>query len=295
MDDKEIKEFWEQVDAILSRSIENSSQSIFDNYIKENAKKRNEVGISSKIVRKLQGETCEWCRALAGVYEYGQEPSEVYQRHDNCDCTVEYFSTKGRQNVWDKSWIKENELDKKKRISYMISNGTDKNNYYEKISKIDNSYNTKYGINNTLKRRKEIGNYDYKNIKIPINSKYFNHADHLHEIETSKTIYKLFGGKMEILKELNIDNIKTSDLLWNGKKWEIKNISTEKAANSSIRKGLKQIENGGGIILDYTGKELEINKLISEIDNRMLKSKGIGRDIEILVIRKGIFIMSIKY
>ena len=124
MEKDELMYFWNEVDNIISRSIENNAQSIFDNFIKENAKQRDKVGITSKIVRKLHGETCEWCRMLAGVYTYGEEPREVYMRHDNCDCTVEYFNIKGRQNVWksNNDWITENNYHKKERIAYMMSN-----------------------------------------------------------------------------------------------------------------------------------------------------------------------------
>ena len=109
----------------MKRSIENSTRSIFDEYIKQNAANRASVGITAKIVRKMHSETCEWCRSLAGVYIYGQEPHEVYQRHDNCDCTVEYFCEKGRQNIWesDTVCIEENEYKKKERIAFPQSAG----------------------------------------------------------------------------------------------------------------------------------------------------------------------------
>lgn len=61
-------EFWDQVDEVMKRSIENSTRSIFDEYIKQNAANRASVGITAKIVRKMHSETCEWCRSLAGAY-----------------------------------------------------------------------------------------------------------------------------------------------------------------------------------------------------------------------------------
>ena len=47
-------------------------------------------------------EPCKWCTNLAGRYEYGQEPDDVYRRHDNCGCTVTYENGRERQNVWTK-------------------------------------------------------------------------------------------------------------------------------------------------------------------------------------------------
>lgn len=60
-----------------------------------------------------------------------------------------------------------------------------------------------------------------------------------------------------------------SDFLWRGKKWELKNVTTEKAANSAIRKGIHQIrDNPGGIILEYD-KEIDVNELAKVIESRV--------------------------
>ena len=39
---------------------------------------------------------------MAGRYEYGSEPKNVYRRHDNCGCMVTYENGRKRQNVWSK-------------------------------------------------------------------------------------------------------------------------------------------------------------------------------------------------
>ena len=36
------------------------------------------------LTRSLVGETCEWCRARTGTFTYPD--SELFSRHDNCDC-----------------------------------------------------------------------------------------------------------------------------------------------------------------------------------------------------------------
>ena len=39
------------------------------------------------ITRTMVGETCSWCRNLAGTWPY--EPnSDIFHRHDNCDCLI---------------------------------------------------------------------------------------------------------------------------------------------------------------------------------------------------------------
>ena len=151
--------FLNQVDEVMKRSIENSTRSIFDEYIKQNAANRASVGITAKIVRKMHSETCEWCRSLAGVYIYGQEPHEVYQRHDNCDCTVEYYCEKGRQNVWESnnSWLEENEYKKKERITVIISKGKTVDDYNKKLKRIniDKLYENEL-TNDKIKLEKDI-------------------------------------------------------------------------------------------------------------------------------------------
>ena len=39
---------------------------------------------------------------MAGRFEYGEEPDDIYRRHDNCDCTVTFENGSKRQNVWSK-------------------------------------------------------------------------------------------------------------------------------------------------------------------------------------------------
>lgn len=43
-------------------------------------------GKRTKVVRKMNGETCAWCESLAGTYE--NPDSEVFKRHRGCDCSI---------------------------------------------------------------------------------------------------------------------------------------------------------------------------------------------------------------
>lgn len=93
-------------DEVIQRRAEsapaNMTRSMQDDYIKENARFRGEAGLKCYIVRISDGEPCSWCNSLAGRYEYGSEPDDVYKRHDNCCCTVTYENGRQRQNVWTK-------------------------------------------------------------------------------------------------------------------------------------------------------------------------------------------------
>lgn len=43
-------------------------------------------GKRTRVIRKMNGETCSWCESLAGTYE--NPDSEVFKRHRGCDCSI---------------------------------------------------------------------------------------------------------------------------------------------------------------------------------------------------------------
>lgn len=83
------------------------SQSIVDDSIRKNAEFHHKVGLSPKIVRTTVGNCCKWCQKLAGSYVYPNVPHDVYRRHQNCRCIVNYKTSDGkRQNIWTKRIVK---------------------------------------------------------------------------------------------------------------------------------------------------------------------------------------------
>lgn len=114
-------------------------------------------------------------------------------------------------------------------------------------------------------------------------------------VEIAKWIHENIGGNIKLLTAVNEQNKKTADYLWNGKLWDLKSITTEKSADSSIRKGVKQIaDNPGGIILNYVGKSLDLGKLKEFAINRLNRSQVL--DIEVIAVKdsKIIFVISNK-
>jgi hypothetical protein len=74
--------------------------------------------------------------------------------------------------------------------------------------------------------------------------------------------------------------------LWDGKLWDLKNPTTEKAANSLVRHGVSQIqENPGGVILDYEDIDFNMDQLRTVLDKRMQWVHGIT--VDIMVVGKG--------
>lgn len=89
--------------------ISNVSKSFHDDYIKTNAKVRNDLGMKPIIIRYGAG-CCAWCSAVAGKYRFGEQPEDIFRRHDNCNCVIIYDSQVlrgrrtedgGRSKTWE--------------------------------------------------------------------------------------------------------------------------------------------------------------------------------------------------
>lgn len=117
-----------------------------------------------------------------------------------------------------------------------------------------------------------------------------------HEVERAgaQWIHDTLGGDVTLLTETNGQNEKTPDLFWRDSLWDWKNVSTEKAANSAVRHGLQQIRlNPGGIVLNYTVADVDMEAAISVINKRMQWSRDMQTDI--LVIREGKLEKALRY
>ena len=86
----------------LTSPVENVVQSFYSDYVRENADLRSKAGLNAYIVRRTSGRCCSWCADLAGRYQYEDAPSDIYARHDNCTCTVDFVTNNYRQDVWNK-------------------------------------------------------------------------------------------------------------------------------------------------------------------------------------------------
>lgn len=103
--------------------------------------------------------------------------------------------------------------------------------------------------------------------------------DHKDEIEVANQIRNQFGGKIVLLKEANVQGIKTPDYLWRGKLWELKSISTEKAADSALRTAIQQIKNNPGGAVMQCGREFDIRTLIEILDARAMRNLNFDFDV----------------
>lgn len=114
------EEQFDEIKWILNAPVKTFTQKVVDESVRKNAEFHYKAGLKPKIVRKSSGKCCAWCSKMAGVYSYPDVPKDVYRRHDNCNCTVEYDPGSGkRQNVWSKQWKYEAEptiIEERKKI-----------------------------------------------------------------------------------------------------------------------------------------------------------------------------------
>lgn len=143
-------EDFEDVAWLLGEPIVNYSQSVVDDSIRQNADFQAASGLTPKIRRILAPSEkrttmsghkkvtyyvpCPWCAALAGEYNYPNVPRDVFRRHENCRCTLEYVVGNKKQNPWytKTKW----EEERQERI--------------DETEKIQRTYQTREDIKNAL-------------------------------------------------------------------------------------------------------------------------------------------------
>ncbi|MEX5397205.1 polymorphic toxin type 50 domain-containing protein [Streptococcus sp. ZJ93] len=132
---------FESVKWLLGDPIVTFTQGIVDDTIQENVEFHAKVGLSPKITREHVWNCCDWCRGLAGTYDYPKVPKDVYRRHGNCRCVVDYKTGDGKKkNVWSKKWSKESAdvLEQRKQLNRDIRDNNRKadNEEFKKIVEV---------------------------------------------------------------------------------------------------------------------------------------------------------------
>lgn len=90
------------IEALFYDQLTNFSQSVVDQSIRDNAELQWKSGIKAYVIRETDSEACPWCMALAGTYNYEDvrdKGNDVWRRHDNCRCTIEYYNGRGGRDL----------------------------------------------------------------------------------------------------------------------------------------------------------------------------------------------------
>lgn len=88
------EEDYDKVSWILDEPVKVHAMSVVDDTIKKNAEFQGKAGVKATVIRDAKSDCCGWCTDLAGDYVYPQVPNEVFARHDNCRCSLEYEGRK---------------------------------------------------------------------------------------------------------------------------------------------------------------------------------------------------------
>lgn len=104
---------------VLDEPIVTNSLGVVDDHIRAQADFHSRSGLNPQISRVTAGKCCNWCRNLAGRYNYPKDvPNDVFKRHENCRCVVEYWPGDGKhQDVWSKLWKESpDDIERRKQI-----------------------------------------------------------------------------------------------------------------------------------------------------------------------------------
>ena len=83
-------EVYDDVAWKLGEPVVTHARTVVDDTVKKNAEFQGRAGVKATVIRNGTSKCCEWCSDLSGDYTYPNVPREVFQRHDNCKCTVDY-------------------------------------------------------------------------------------------------------------------------------------------------------------------------------------------------------------
>jgi hypothetical protein len=110
------------------------------------------------------------------------------------------------------------------------------------------------------------------------------------EISMADWMLKTLGGEIHLLPESTEEGQEMPDFNWNGKLWELKTLesSTYRKTDKRIQKANSQISpNRGGIILDYSKSELDLETALDYIQ-RSAKTR-IRERTDIMAVKNGAF------
>ena len=92
------EEVYDEVAWILDEPVKVHALSVVDDTIKKNAEFQSRVGLKVEVIRTSEAKCCDWCSDLAGSYTYPGVPGDVFARHDNCRCTIDYNGSRLSSN-----------------------------------------------------------------------------------------------------------------------------------------------------------------------------------------------------
>lgn len=245
-----------------------------------------------------QGDTCPFCLTLAsrGWQKASQaaiKGGHAEHIHANCDC--EYaIRFDGRSTVagYDpEKYLRQyraadGDINKLRRVNYAANkeriNAQKRAAYATRKALEAETLPTSGGMLDVLEEYQRNAKPGAGTLTYGEGYRISHHAE---EIKTAQWLRENLGGDIVLLQE-NLGGEKKPDYIWNQKQWELKSISTEKAADSAVRGALKQIEQvPGGIIIDCGDGVKSYTSLQEIVVKRIQRSCHF--DVDVLILKDG--------
>lgn len=234
-------------------ALENAASSIVTDYIQENVEYRASSGLNETIIREELASCCKWCHALAGEYEYGMEPSDIYRRHDNCKCIVLFKSAKGYQNVWSKNQYS-TKSEAKTEAREHVTKPTEKKKAEKRVAQAQ--------TNNEMKA-KNVG-WEYRRNATPGQGKIQGSGNK----ESAEWLLEKYGGQIELVDDANV--------IWNGDKWNLEAPITAE--------GIDAVDIKGNAIVDL--RNIPADDLMEALDKLDKQLKRNNQELDAIVRMK---------
>ena len=286
----------EEVKAVLRHGpIEHIVKSFYDDFVELNVRVRADAGIKEMVIREALGGCCPWCQKLAGIYEYGTEPKDIFSRHDNCTCVVTFKDEDGYTDVWSKSkfetqreariarieqFERKEELLKKSNRNWSIARDEGKNCY-----DATPEWNAK-------KAEKQGGKVTEQNYLIIENE--LQYVDDVHilsdhteeEINVAKLLVDEFGGEIVLLPRTSgggiYKNIKSADYLLNGVRIDLKSPkgNGKNTIYEIVRSSKKQANT---FAIDVSKTALSLEEIMQQLEESVFYSDR-TKNIETIIL-----------
>lgn len=270
------EESFDDVKWLLDDPIVNFSQSIVDDWIRKNVEFHHKVGLSPKIIRRVVGHPCKWCKSLEGSYNYPEVPKDIYRRHGNCRCTVDYHPGNGKkQNVHTKRWAEDKKkslIENRKKIGL-----PDNDKPYVSVKKEWLKHSKKGSVS-------DMEYWEQDGVKYHVDGKHVVLDYSEKEKAVAEWLAQKFGFKVQMAPRVNFPkSIPSPDYLVNGMKFDLKEItgSGKGTIDQNTRKAKTQAEN---IVYDVTKSILTDEEITKQLEDIYKRNR---RGLETAVIKRG--------
>lgn len=288
-------EVYKKLDQVLT----NIAQNYIDEYVEKNAQFRTESGLKVRIVRSTDGKCCEWCTKMAGVYSY-PVPEDVYHRHDNCGCTVTYFSEKGAQDSHTKETLRQEELEKrietlnnlKREQSRSLLSGIENEEEYLRrkriaISNNENCIETTDLWEDRKKGKGEVVRKKYiivDGVRRKIDGKHVKFKISKREQDVAEILKEWLGGKIEFVPKVEYpQKIRTADYVLNGVKFDLK--SPTGSTDNTVPHQVEEMKGqAAGLVLDISKIKLPKSRAIEKLKETYNKGNKIYLHLDMTIV-----------